>query len=179
MNKNLFFLILLTVFAFLFLIVFYNNIKLTKDIENTKMIIKAYELYANNDDKGFVNFVKENNLKELESLAQRLVINKVRNTLDRAISSFRVGNYGESSTLLMEIKDIENPWMDEVYYYIGLSLLKIGEDARAKLYLSSFLESFRYSIYRKEALLILKEITKDKQILERIDKELKGVNKWI
>ncbi len=177
MNKNLFFLILLTVFALLFLVVFYNNINLTKNIEKLKLTIKAYEMYANNNDKEFVNFVKEKNLKELEPLAQKLVMNKVRNTLDNAISSFRTGNYGETSTLLMEIKDIDNPWMDELYYYLGLSLLKIGEDSRAKLYLSAFLEGFKYSIYRKEALLLLKEMTVDKQILERIDQELKGVNR--
>jgi len=83
----------------------------------------------------------------------------VRSKLDSAKDAYRRGNYADASVLLREIKDVDNPWMDEIYFYLGMSLYKIGEVESSKLFLSAFIQSFQYSIYRKEALLLLKDLS--------------------
>ncbi|MFN6991724.1 MAG: tetratricopeptide repeat protein [Fervidobacterium sp.] len=159
-----------TLFAILFLITYFSNVKLTQKLEYKAKIIKAYELYLN-DSKEFSFFVKSNKLKELEWLVSKKQLNEVRMVLDKAKILYREGNYGEAASLLREIKDNENPWNDEVYFYLGMSLYKVGEVESAKLFLSTFLNNFEYSIFRKEALLILKEISTD-EIKKQIDKLL-------
>jgi len=99
------------------------------------------------------------------------MLSDIRSKLDRAKISYREGNYAEAVTLLRDVKDLENPWIDEIYFYLGMSLYKIGETESAKLFLASFLDNFQYSIYRKEALLILKEISNE-DMKKQIDKIL-------
>lgn len=163
-------LIIGTLFAILFLITYFSNVKLTQKLEYKDKILKAYELYLNNS-KEFSTYVKTNKLKELEWLVSKKQLNEVRTALDKAKILYREGNYGEAASLLREIKDVENPWNDEVYFYLGMSLYKVGELESAKLFLSTFLNNFKYSKFGKEALLILKEISTD-EIKKQIDKIL-------
>ncbi|QTA38097.1 hypothetical protein JYK00_00685 [Thermosipho ferrireducens] len=62
-----FYLVLLTIFAFLFLITFYNMTAAKKQIQQYQVLVKAYEMYINKN-ANFESFVKENNIKELEYL---------------------------------------------------------------------------------------------------------------
>ena len=158
MRHERFYLILITVFAFLFLITYMYNVRLTTDVENLRKLTKAYELYVSGSND-FSKYVKDNNLKELDWLISKKLLSDVRSKLDSAKDAYRRGNYADASVLLREIKDVDNPWMDEIYFYLGMSLYKIGEVESSKLFLSAFIQSFQYSIYRKEALLLLKDLS--------------------
>lgn len=163
-------LIIASFFAILFLITYFSNVNLSQKLSYKEKIIKAYELYLN-DSKEFSNFVNSNNLKEVQWLVSKKLLNEIRTTLDKAKVLYREGNYGDAALLLREIKDTENPWNDEIYFYLGMSLYKVGEVESAKLFLSAFINNFEYSIFRKEALLILKEISPE-EIKRQIDKLL-------
>lgn len=167
-------LVVASFFAVLFLAAYFLNISLSRKLERSQMVTKAYELYLKNS-KEFSDYVKSNNLKELEWLVSKKLLNEIRTNLDKAKFLYREGNYGESATLLREIKDTENPWNDEIYFYLGISLYKLGEIESAKLFLSTFLNNFEYSIFRKEALSVLKEISSDemKKQIEKILSERK------
>lgn len=164
------FLIFATIFSLLFLITYIYNVNQSNQLSRARKVIKAYELYVS-ESKDFPEFVKQNDLKELNWLLSKKMLSDIRSKLDRAKISYREGNYAEAVTLLRDIKDLENPWIDEIYFYLGMSLYKIGETESAKLFLASFLDNFQYSIYRKEALLILKEISNE-DMKKQIDKIL-------
>ncbi|MGQ9855365.1 MAG: tetratricopeptide repeat protein [Fervidobacterium sp.] len=158
MKVEKFSLILLTIFAILFIISYSHSLKISNELEQTKKVVKAYELYVNND-QSFEKFVSENDLKDLVNLVSKQKITSIRTKIDNAKSAYRNGNYSEAADILRTIKDESNPWADEIYFYLGMSLYKIGEIESAKLFLSSFIDNFQYSIYRKEALMLLREIS--------------------
>lgn len=166
-------LVFVTIFCLLFVLVYFYNVRLSNKIVRMEKIIKAYELYTS-ESKEFANYVKENNLKELEPLLSKYMLNDIRLKIDKAKQFYREGNYSDASALLREIKDTENPWMDEIYFYLGMSLYKLGEIESSKLFLSTFMDNFQYSIYRKEALLLLKELSND-EIKKQIDKVLSSM----
>jgi len=160
-------LILLTIFACLFLFTYSYNAKLSNDIEKMRKLTKAYELYVSGSNE-FSRYVQDNNLKELDWLISKKLLSDVRSKLDQAKENYRKGNYADASVLLREVKDVENPWMDEIYFYLGMSLYKIGELESSKLFLSAFIENFQYSIYRKEALLLLRDLSGE-DVKRRVD----------
>lgn len=159
-----------TIFSLLFLVTYIYNANQSNQLSRVKKVIKAYELYLS-ESKDFLDFVKQNDLKELNWLLSKKLLSEIRTKLDRAKLSYREGNYAESVNLLRDIKDLESPWVDEIYFYLGMSLYKIKETESAKLFLASFLDNFQYSIYRKEALLILREISND-DVKKKIDEAL-------
>lgn len=143
------------------------NAKLSNDIEKMRKLTKAYELYVSGSNE-FSRYVQDNNLKELDWLISKKLLSDVRSKLDQAKENYRKGNYADASVLLREVKDVENPWMDEIYFYLGMSLYKIGELESSKLFLSAFIENFQYSIYRKEALLLLRDLSGE-DVKRRVD----------
>lgn len=143
------------------------NAKLSNNIEKMRKLTKAYELYVSGSNE-FSRYVQDNNLKELDWLISKKLLSDVRSKLDQAKENYRKGNYADASVLLREIKDVENPWMDEIYFYLGMSLYKIGELESSKLFLSAFIENFQYSIYRKEALLLLRDLSGE-DVKRRVD----------
>lgn len=147
---------------------------LYNELYKARKIIKAYELYVS-ESKDFQEFVSQNDLKELDWLLSKKMLSDIRDKLDKAKIFYREGNYAEAVTLLRDIKDLENPWIDEIYFYLGISLYKIRETESAKLFLASFLDNFQYSIYRKEALLFLREISND-DMKKQIDKVLSQIS---
>lgn len=147
---------------------------LYNELYKARKIIKAYELYVS-ESKDFQEFVRQNDLKELDWLLSKKMLSDIRAKLDKAKIFYREGNYAEAVTLLRDIKDLENPWIDEIYFYLGISLYKIRETESAKLFLASFLDNFQYSIYRKEALLFLREISND-DMKKQIDKVLSQIS---
>lgn len=163
-------LVFATIFCLLFIVTYLYNVNQSNQLSHAQKVIKAYELYLS-ESKDFADFVKQNNLKELDWLLSKKLLSEIRTKLDKAKISYREGNYAESVALLRSVKDSENPWIDEIYFYLGMSLYKIGEIESAKLFLSSFLDNFQYSIYRREALLILKDISND-DMKKQIDKIL-------
>jgi tetratricopeptide (TPR) repeat protein len=164
-----------SVFGLLFLITYLSFINVSKQLERAKKVIKAYELYTT-ESKEFPGFISKNNLKELEPLVSKKLLTDIRSKLDRAMISYREGNYSDAAALLRAIKDTDNPWMDEIYFYLGMSLYKAGEFESAKLFLSSFINKFQYSVYRKEALHILREISSD-DVRKQIDNILNNLDK--
>jgi len=132
-----------------------------------RKLTKAYELYVSGSNE-FSRYVQDNNLKELDWLISKKLLSDVRSKLDQAKENYRKGNYADASVLLREVKDVENPWMDEIYFYLGMSLYKIGELESSKLFLSAFIENFQYSIYRKEALLLLRDLSGE-DVKRRVD----------
>lgn len=143
------------------------NAKLSNNIEKMRKLTKAYELYVSGSNE-FSRYVQDNNLKELDWLISKKLLSDVRSKLDQAKENYRKGNYADASVLLREVKDVENPWMDEIYFYLGMSLYKIGELESSKLFLSAFIENFQYSIYRKEALLLLRDLSGE-DVKRRVD----------
>ncbi|MGC8820461.1 MAG: tetratricopeptide repeat protein [Fervidobacterium sp.] len=164
-----------SVFGLLFLITYLSFINVSNQLERAKKVIKAYELYTT-ESKEFPGFISKNNLKELEPLVSKKLLTDIRSKLDRAMISYREGNYSDAAALLRAIKDTDNPWMDEIYFYLGMSLYKAGEFESAKLFLSSFINKFQYSVYRKEALHILREISSD-DVRKQIDNILNNLDK--
>jgi tetratricopeptide (TPR) repeat protein len=164
-------LIIATVFCFLFILTYLHDVKVSTELQHLKKLVKAYELYAS-DSKEFSIYVKENKLTELDNLLQKQLQSQVRTKLDAAKTAYRNGNFADAANLLREIKDIENPWLDEVYFYLGMSLYKIGEVESSKIFLATFLDSFSYSIYRKEALLLLKELSSG-EMLKKVEETLR------
>ncbi|QAV32555.1 hypothetical protein SAMN04488510_1446 [Fervidobacterium changbaicum] len=168
--------LLATVFCVLFLVTYLYNVKLFSQLQRAQKLIKAYELYVA-DSKDFSKYVEDNKLKELTYLVEKQMKSQIRSKIDTAKVAYRNGNYADTVSLLREIKDIENPWLDEVYFYLGSALLKVGEVESAKLYLSSFLDSFTYSVYRKEALMILREIA-DGELKKKVQDVLKNLGEF-
>jgi len=168
-------LLLATIFCILFVITYLYNVNLVSHLQRFQKIVKAYELYVS-DSKDFSKYVEDNNLEELSYLVEKQIKSQVRAKIDAAKQAFRSGNYADAAKLLREIKDIENPWLDEVYFYLGSSLYKIGEIESAKFYLSSFLDNFKYSIYRKEALVMLHKIS-DGDLKEKVEEILNKMEK--
>ncbi|WP_448374609.1 tetratricopeptide repeat protein [Fervidobacterium sp.] len=176
MKNQKFLLILATVFCILFILTFLHDVRISAELQRSKKLIKAYELYAS-DSKDFSKFVEDNKLSELNILLQKQLQSQVRSKIDAAKTAYRNGNFADAASFLREIKDIENPWLDEVYFYLGMSLYKIGEIESSKIFLAAFLDGFRYSIYRKEALLVLRELStgdfkkKVEDAINNLDKE--------
>jgi lipopolysaccharide biosynthesis regulator YciM len=168
-------LLLATIFCILFVTTYLYNVNLIKQLQRFQKIAKAYELYVS-DSKDFSKYIEDNNLKELTYLVEKQIKSQVRTKIDMAKLAFRSGNYAETVDLLREIKDIENPWLDEVYFYLGSALYKIGKSESAKFYLSSFLDNFKYSIYRKEALVMLHKIS-DGDLKEKVEEILNKMEK--
>ncbi|AFG35009.1 hypothetical protein QQE94_04230 [Fervidobacterium pennivorans subsp. shakshaketiis] len=169
-------LLLATIFCILFVITYLYNVNLVSHLQRFQKIVKAYELYVS-DSKDFSKYVEDNNLEELSYLVEKQIKSQVRAKIDAAKQAFRSGNYADAAKLLREIKDIENPWLDEVYFYLGSSLYKIGEIESAKFYLSSFLDNFKYSIYRKEALLMLREFS-DGELKKKVEETLNSMEEF-
>ncbi|OOC42778.1 hypothetical protein [Thermosipho sp. 1074] len=65
-----FYLILITIFAFLFLFTFFSYEKIKNELNYSKKLNKAYEMYVNGDLR-FEKYVNENNLNELKYLLER------------------------------------------------------------------------------------------------------------
>lgn len=165
-----FFMLLVTVFAALFLLSFFYSRMLRNEVHLLKKMVKAYELYVNGSED-FEKFVKENNLKDLNWLADRFSYAEARRRLDEAKKSYQVGNYGDAIAYLSELKDRDVPWLDEVYYLLGLCYARTGQDVQARFFLSAFLQGFKDSVFRKDALeALLKVVPESEQ--EVVRKEL-------
>lgn len=65
-----FYLILATIFAFLFLLTFFHLKSLDNRLEYSQKLNKAYEMYVNKDLR-FKEYIENNNLDELKYLLER------------------------------------------------------------------------------------------------------------
>lgn len=168
-----FLLILVTLFAAIFIITYLHNSILRKRVEYYGKLVKAYELYVTGD-KGFESFVKENNLKEVNWLLPKFNLFAVRKSLDEAKVAFEKGNFADVISTLSVVKDTDSPWNDELFYLLGSAYAKVGQLEQAKFYLSYFLNGFEGSIYRKNALSLLSVLSEDqeKKKIEEILKKL-------
>lgn len=168
-----FFLILVTLFSVLFVIMYLHDSILVRRVKHYGKLLKAYELYVIGD-KSFESFVRENNLKEVSWLLAKFNLLTVRKSLDEARTAFEKGNFADVISTLGNIKDAESPWSDEIFYLLGCAYAKVGRVEQAKFYLSYFLHSFEGSIYRKNALFLLSTLSEgeEKKKIEEVLKKL-------
>ncbi len=168
-----FFLILVTLFSVLFVIMYLHDTILVRRVKHYGKLLKAYELYVTGD-KSFESFVKENNLNEVSWLLSKFNLLTVRKSLDEAKIAFEKGNFADVISALGSMKDAESPWDDEIFYLLGSAYAKVGQVEQAKFYLSYFLRSFESSIYRKNALFLLSTLSEgeEKKKIEEILKKL-------
>jgi hypothetical protein len=71
-NLEKFFLILLTVFALLFLLSFQAFVSVRSQLRRAEKIVEAYRMYVSEDYENFERYVEKNDLKELKNLKDNL-----------------------------------------------------------------------------------------------------------
>lgn len=163
-------LVLATLFAVLFLGAFFHSRTLKIELEVLRKVNRAYELYVTGNPE-FEKFVRENGLRQLGWLAERFSYGEARRRLDNARSSFQKGNYGDAIRQLGDLKDSDVPWLDEVYYLLGVSYERTGQVPQARFFLSAFINGFKDSVFRREALLALLRVVPESE-QELVKREL-------
>ncbi|MCD6552027.1 hypothetical protein [Thermotoga sp.] len=120
MKKDMFYVIVLTIFAFLFIVTYFSYRALSERVERTEKMLKAYELYIFSDYEKFADYVKKEGL-EIEGM-DLLKERKARSLLAEAKDLYRLADYGEALVLFEkasnltdseEVKKIANFYIEE------------------------------------------------------------------
>jgi len=161
MNREKFFLVLMSIFAILFVIAFLNNRAMESSLAEYQKMIRAYELYTNGYYEDFFHYIEQNNLQNLTYLK----------SLKRNYSEFYIeglkkcvsGDYEVAIDYFKEsLEDVEisNPLYTEILYYLGLSMINAEKYQEAEITLERLLD-FKDSIYAQKGLrLLIKLYTK-------------------
>ncbi|AEH50461.1 tetratricopeptide repeat protein [Pseudothermotoga thermarum] len=176
-NRERFFLVLLTIFASMFLISFYICKEQYAQINRMKRIIKAYELFAMGKYPEFSNYVEQNRLNELlylkKDLQKRLFLDYYAN----AVYHFNLGNYAEAADLFKKaLEQIESndPKSSEILYLLCVSLTNANRLGEARLVLEQSIENMPNTPFKKKVMELLAEIYKKQGDHDKADKILKG-----
>lgn len=159
MNMRLakFLLVLLTVFAILFLLSFQAFVSMRSQLDRNKKILEGYRLYVEEDYEAFRRHVQKYGLKELESLERDLNQKLFEKYYSLAIVRFNNGDFSSAYELFEQALE-RLPQQDErraeLIYLMGQSLAKAGRITEAKTQLSAAIE-LPDSFYRTQAIKLL------------------------
>lgn len=162
MKKERFFVIILSIFALLFLVTFQAYRSVRQSQERYQRIVRAYELYCLGRYDDFARYVDEYKLKELSYLNSAIVEQRFQQFYVAAMKEFNLGNFASAVELfrkaLGQIDSKDNRY-DEIVYYLSLCLVNSNRLQEAKLELSSFVNR-ENSVYRSKGLQLLIDVYK-------------------
>lgn len=113
-------------------------------IKELKLAVDAYPNFANAYNQMGVLYLQLNELKEADEAfkaALKITPDSFAPLLNRGITLFRLSQYKEAATILVAALKAESN-SAVAYYYLGRSLNKLGEDAKAEI---AFLQSIKLS----------------------------------
>ncbi|KAF2960467.1 MULTISPECIES: hypothetical protein [unclassified Thermotoga] len=94
MKRDVFYVIILTVFAVLFMLTYFSYRDLAVKLTRMEKTLKAYELYIFSDYENFEDYVKKEGLK-IEGM-ELLKEKKARSLIAEGKNLFETANYGEA-----------------------------------------------------------------------------------
>lgn len=162
MKREKFFVILMTVFASLFLFTFQAYRSVKQSNERYQKIVKAYEYYSTGRYDEFSKYVEQYRLKELSYLNGSIKEQKFQQLYMAGIKDFNLGNFASAAELFkkaLQQIDQKDPRRDELLYYISVSLVNSNRFEEAKMELSNFV-NLENSPYRSKALQLLIDVYK-------------------
>ncbi|WP_052465397.1 tetratricopeptide repeat protein [Thermotoga profunda] len=160
MKRDKFFLVLMSVFALLFLITFQAYRWTKQSQERYQKIVKAYELYCYGKYDEFSKYVDQYKLKELSYLNVTIKEQRFQQFYMAAVKDFNLGNFASAVEFFkkaLQQLDERDPRKDELLYYLSISLVNSNRLQEAKLELSTFV-NLENSPYRNKALQLLIDI---------------------
>lgn len=160
MKRDRVFLVLLTIFAVLFLLSFQAYRSTRQWQERYRKIIRGYELYVLGNYDEFSKYVEEHKLKELAYLSNSIKEQRFQQFYLSAVKEFNLGNFASAVELfrkaLQEIGS-KDPRYGELLYYLSVCLVNSNRIVEAKMELSTFVNLVD-SPYRNKALQLLSEL---------------------
>ncbi len=160
MNLEKFLLILLTIFAFLFLLSFQMFVSARSQLKRSEKILEAYRMYVDEDYENFERYVEKNDLKELKSLKDSLRRRLFEKYYTLGVTKLNAGDFSsahEDFKKALQQLPQQDERRAEVVYLMGQSLVKAGRLVEAKTQLSVVLE-MPNSFYRNQAIKLLIDI---------------------
>lgn len=160
MKRERIFLVLLSIFAVLFLVSFqaYRSVKQSQ--ERYQKIIKGYELYVLGKYDEFSKYVEQYRLKELSYLSGSIKEQKFQQYYLSAMRDFNLGNFASAVELFrktLQQIDAKDTRYSEILYYLSVCLVNSNRLQEAKIELSTFV-NLPDSLYRSKALQLLIDI---------------------
>lgn len=128
MKKDVFYVVVLTVFALLFTITYFSYRTLNERVEYTEKLVKAYELYIFSDYEKFTDYVEKEGLK-IEGM-DLLKEKKARSLLAEAKDLYKLANYGEALVLFEKVSNLtENEEIKKIVdFYVEECKKKLAGD---------------------------------------------------
>ncbi|WP_165276215.1 hypothetical protein [Thermotoga sp. Ku-13t] len=171
MHLEKFFLVLLTVFALLFLLSFQAFVSVRAQLKRSERIIEAYKLYVSEDYDRFERYVETHGLKELESLKNTLREKVFEKYYSLGVMKLNLGDFSTAYEYFKKAFE-QLPEGDErraeLVYLMGQSLAKAGRTVEAKLQLNTVLQ-MPDSLYRSQAIRLLIELYRQTGEKEKAD----------
>ncbi|MGB9789575.1 MAG: tetratricopeptide repeat protein [Thermotoga caldifontis] len=180
MRLEKFFLVLLTVFALLFLLSFQAFVSMRTQLKRNERIIEAYKLYVNEDYDRFEQYIKVHGLKELENLNSTLKEKVFEKYYSLGVVKLNLGDFSTAYEYFKKAFE-QLPEGDErraeLVYLMGQSLAKAGRSLEAKLQLNMVLQ-MPDSLYRSQAIRLLIDLyrqTGEKEKADELEKTYREV----
>jgi tetratricopeptide (TPR) repeat protein len=179
-NLEKFFLILLTVFALLFLLSFQAFVSVRSQLRRAEKIVEAYRMYVSEDYENFERYVEKNDLKEFKNLKDSLRQRLFERYYILGVTKLNAGDFSsayEDFKRAFQQLPQQDERRAELVYLMGQSLVKAGRLFEAKAQLSVALE-MPNSLYRNQAIKLLIELYKqtgEKARAEELEKTYEGV----
>ncbi len=178
-SREKFFLILLTIFALMFLTSLYMYKTQRSQLIKTRRIVRAYELFAMEKYDEFLKYMDLYKLDELQYLKKNLQKRKLQDLYNRGVSEFNLGNYSLAADFfkraLSEIEQ-DDPKTAEIVYLLSLSLVNSNRVNEAKLVLEQYINLIDLP-YKQKIVELLAEIYRKQGELNKANELLKGVKK--
>ncbi|KUK02483.1 MAG: hypothetical protein XD58_1365 [Thermotoga sp. 50_1627] len=157
MNLERFLLILLTVFALLFLLSFQAFVSVRSQLKRSEKMLEAYRMYVSEDYENFERYVEKNDLKELKNLKDSLKRRLFEKYYTSGVTKLNAGDfssaYEDFKKALQQLPQ-QDERRAEVVYLMGQSLVKAGRLVEAKTQLSTVI-NMPNSFYRNQAVKLL------------------------
>lgn len=180
MKRHLANLIILTVFAILFLVTYWMYSVEKNNLQKAKLSIRGYELYAQERYGELSEYIEKNRLSELKYLLIKSQERSFQNNFSEATSAFNLGNYATTVDIIRKILQNMPPQKQDRYddclYLLSLSLVRSERWEEAKIELEELAE-MQDSEFQKRAIELLKEVyekTGDEEKFQELSKRLEG-----
>lgn len=160
MKRDRIFLVLLSIFAVLFLVSFQAYRSTKQSQERYSKIVKGYELYALGKYDEFSKYIEQHKLTELSYLSNSIKEQKFQQFYLSAIKEFNLGNFASAVELFrkaLQQIDTKDTRYNELLYYLSVSLVNSNRIQEAKIELSTFV-NLENSVYRNKALQLLSDL---------------------
>ncbi len=180
MNRSeKFFLIVLMIFAMLFLTTLYMYKVQRSQLARMNMIVRAYELFTMGKYDEFSTLVESHQLHELRYLESNLKKRKFQELYSLGVSEFNLGNYAQAAEFFKQAAvqlEATDPKFAETVYLLSLSLIEANRTNEARLFLEQHTD-LPDSPYKRKIIETLADIYKKQGEHDKAENILKGVKK--